>query len=423
VDAYSLRCKWLPKSEAELLEAFRDGTLEERNWCDVKRELDSNVELARDLASFSVDGGIVVVGIDEKSPGSPLSPVPLKGLCERIEQIARMRVDPPLQVTCTPVSSGTDDGSGYLIVRVPASALAPHQVQGIYYGRGDKTKIRLSDAEVARLHRRREEWNQDAGDLLDRHVAADPFADAQAYPHVFFVARPVAGWSEMCLDLAGGAEWRGRLRALVNGIGLDESLRAVRARMFPGQPADTFLGALRQQGKTERGAVLSNRPLPVTALAGDGQHTTTLEISEDGELRFLHVGAGGPREFNGIQYTGLYLEAVALIVRDMLTLARKVSDHSGHVAMWELGLAVTGIGGARAVTSNPRVFIDTYHQYPGSAYRRTARATVLDLEKAPGAVTGRLAGLLYRTLDITSSPWLGIPLEDPGTEAESEAAS
>ena len=89
--------------------------------------------------------------------------------------------------------------------------------------------------------------------------------------------------------------------------------------------------------------------------------------------------------------------------------------------MWELGLAVTGISGARAVASNPRAFVDTFHQYPGSAYRRTARATVLDLEKVPGAVTGRLAGLLYRTLDITSSPWLGIPLEDPGTEAESEA--
>jgi hypothetical protein len=417
--AYSLRCRWLPKSEAELLEAFRDGTLEERNWCDVKRQLDSNVELARDLASFSVDGGIVVVGIDEKSPGSPLFPVPLKGLCERIEQIARMRVDPPLQVTCTPVSSGMDDGSGYVIVRVPASALAPHQVLGIYYGRGDKTKIRLSDAEVARLHRRREEWNQDARELLDRHVAADPFADAQAYPHVFFVARPVAGWPEMCRDLAGDAEWRGQLRALVHGIGLDESLRAVRTRMFPGQPADTFLGGLRQLGKNERGAVLSNMRLP--GLGGDGRHATTLEISEDGELRFLHVGAGEPREFNGIQYTGLYLEAVALIVRDMLALARKVSEHSGHAAMWELGLAVTGISGARAVTSNRRVFVDTYHQYPGSAYRRTARATVLDLEKVPGAVTGRLAGLLYRTLDITSSPWLGIPLEDPDTEAESEA--
>jgi hypothetical protein len=171
--------------------------------------------------------------------------VPLKGLCERIEQIARMRVDPPLQVTCTPLSSGTDDGSGYVIVRVPASALAPHQVQGIYYGRGDKTKIRLSDAEVARLYRRREEWNQDARELLDRHVAADPFADAQAYPHVFFVARPVAGWPEMCRDLAGDAEWREQLRALVHGVGLDGPLRAVRTRMFPGQPADTFLRSVR----------------------------------------------------------------------------------------------------------------------------------------------------------------------------------
>lgn len=423
MDAYFLRHKWLPRSGAELLEAFRDGMLEERNWCDVKREVDSNVELARDLASFSVDGGIIVVGIDEKSPDDPLYPVPLKGLCERIEQIARLRVDPPLQVTCTPVSSGTDDGSGYVIARVPASALAPHQVQGIYYGRGDKTRTRLSDAEVARLHRRREEWNQDARELLDHHVAADPFADAQACPHVFFVARPVAGWPEMCRELAGDAEWRGQLRALMHDTGLDESLRALRTRMFPGQPAATFFGGLTQLGKTERGAVLSNRPLPVTALGGDGRFTTTLEISEDGELRFLHVGAGEPRQFNGIQYTGLYPETVALIVRDMLVLARKVSEYTGHAAMWELGLAVTGISGARAVASNQRVFIAMHHEYPGSVYRRTARATVLDLEKVPGAVTERVAGLLYRTLDISSSPWLSIPLKDPGSEAESGAGS
>jgi hypothetical protein len=421
MDAYSLRRKWLPRSEAELLEAFCDGTLEERNWCDVKREVDSNVELARDLASFSVDGGIIVVGIDEKSPGNPLYPVPLKGLCERIEQIAHRRVDPPLQVTCTPVNSGTDDGSGYVIARVPASALAPHQVQGIYYGRGDKTKIRLSDAEVARLHRRREEWNQNARELLDHHVAADPFADAQAYPHVSFVARPVAGWPEMCRDLAGEADWREQLRALMRDTGLDESLRALRTRMFPGQPADTFLGGLSQLGKTERGAVLSNRPLPVTALGGDGRFTTTLEISEDGELRFLHIGAAGePGQFNGIQYTGLRLEAVALIVRDMLVLARKISQRTGHTAMWEFGLAVTGISGARAMPSNPHVFV-VGHEYPGSAYRRTARATVLELEKVPGAVTERLAGMLYRSLDVSSSAWLSIPLEDPDVEAESEA--
>jgi hypothetical protein len=51
MDAYFLRRKWLPKSEAELLEAYRGGMLEERNWCDVKREVDSNVELARRRSS------------------------------------------------------------------------------------------------------------------------------------------------------------------------------------------------------------------------------------------------------------------------------------------------------------------------------------------------------------------------------------
>jgi hypothetical protein len=160
--------------------------------------------------------------------------------------------------------------------------------------------------------------------------------------------------------------------------------------------------------------------LPLVPQDGDGLNTTSLEISEDGELRFLYVGAGEPGLFNGIRHTVLYLEAVAFIVRDMLAFTLNVSNHTGHSAMWEFGLAVAGIRGARARASNPRVFTAEHHEYPGSTYWSTARATVLDLHKAPGAVTERLIGLLYRTLDLSSSAWFNIPLEDAETEQEPE---
>ena len=56
--------------------------LEERNWCDLNSSLapgeGANAELARDLASFSIDGSTLIIGLDEKEPGgSPLTPVDL----------------------------------------------------------------------------------------------------------------------------------------------------------------------------------------------------------------------------------------------------------------------------------------------------------------------------------------------------------
>lgn len=39
--------------------------------------------------------------------------------------------------------------------------------------------------------------------------------------------------------------------------------------------------------------------------------------------------------------------------------------------------------------------------FPAADYRRTTRVSVLELGRAPGAVTERLLGHLYRTFEIT----------------------
>jgi hypothetical protein len=145
MDEQPLRRRWIPTDEAVLRAAFDRGLFEERNWCELKREVGpgkgATTELARDLASLAVDGGTLIIGLDEKAPdGDPLHAVPLEGLAERVEQTSHMAVRPPLMVESTEIKSSGDPGSGYLVVHVPASPLAPHQVEGIYYGRGDRTK-------------------------------------------------------------------------------------------------------------------------------------------------------------------------------------------------------------------------------------------------------------------------------------------
>src|SRR6266699_521463 len=145
---------WVPRSEAELAMAAGQGVLEESHYLDVKREItagrNANKELARDIASFAVDGGLLIIGISEDVRANSLSlaPQPLAGLAERIEMVARTAADPPLAVLCSPIRSEQDPSLGYLVVRVPPSAMAPHMVDHRYLGRGDKTKLYLSDADV-----------------------------------------------------------------------------------------------------------------------------------------------------------------------------------------------------------------------------------------------------------------------------------
>lgn len=174
-----LRRKWMPTSETELFAAYKSGLLAEKNWCDLKAALgttaSANAELARDLASFATNGGTLIIGLNEKEPdGSPLTPIELtRGLSERIEQIAAMKVDPPLTVECVTLASDTDAGKGYVLVHVPASPLAPHQVEGKYLGRGDKTKRYLADSEVAALFRRRQQWDESAEGALRDFVQSN----------------------------------------------------------------------------------------------------------------------------------------------------------------------------------------------------------------------------------------------------------
>jgi hypothetical protein len=56
MDRHEQRRAVLPHDEDDLRAAFFDGRLDERAWCELKRELPppsrgSNLELARDLAS------------------------------------------------------------------------------------------------------------------------------------------------------------------------------------------------------------------------------------------------------------------------------------------------------------------------------------------------------------------------------------
>ena len=134
---------WPPRTEELLRRAADNKLLTESHTLDIKRELptsdSANRDIAKDIAAFSMDGGVIIIGVDEDTSPPSLHPVALDGLAERVEQIAATRVDEAVIVTSTAIEASTADGTGYLVVEVPASPRAPLMADGKYYGRGDKT--------------------------------------------------------------------------------------------------------------------------------------------------------------------------------------------------------------------------------------------------------------------------------------------
>jgi hypothetical protein len=398
-----LRRRWEPRSEAELLRAYNEGMLEERNWCDLKREIENtkgaNKELARDLASFSIDGGTLIIGLDETEPeGNPLHPVPLANLAERIEQIALNRVDPPLTVVSTPIKSEADESEGYLLVHIPSSAMAPHQVGSIYYGRGDKTKRPLPDSEVQRLFSRRAQWTKGIEETLRSAVLSDPFKSNGIHGHLFLVAAPVGGWQDGFQVIMDEPSWKSNLQNIRRLVTEDEAMAKTLGAMFPGEPISSHFSQMFTTRKTAHGILLTSRGvnMPYDHPAEGG--TLDLEVRENGEVRLFYGGAVRNRQGNGSEgqrEPRLYLVPLVRIVREFIKAIVELSNMVGYAAMWDIGVTITDLKGAYGVGAS-QFGASSAYVWSDESYERTTRTSVTELEKMPALTTGRLIKSLLR---------------------------
>ncbi|MGC5173271.1 helix-turn-helix domain-containing protein [Microbacterium sp. DT81.1] len=163
---------WFPRTDSDIQLAITEGSLSETKYLDAKRESgDTNsarAETAKDMASFALDGGSLIIGVEEdkKTGAFSLAPQPLAGLPEKLEQIAANRIDPPLFIRVTEIASASDPSRGYVLVEIPPSPTAPHMVDSRYFARGDRTTRKLTDAEVVRFHSQRHGQEERLGALL-----------------------------------------------------------------------------------------------------------------------------------------------------------------------------------------------------------------------------------------------------------------
>jgi hypothetical protein len=302
-----------------------------------------------------VDGGSIIVGLEERKVQGDVvrHPVPLAGLPERIESIARTIPDPPLPVITTVIRSDADATLGYVVVHIPRSGLAPHMVEEVYFGRGDKQKIRLDNSSVTRLHAQQRDVERDIERQVLAYVDRDPVpADVRKNPHLFVVAEPVAPRAEMLLDAVHGAGWQQRFEALVDEAFLPLPLMS---RDMTPDLDDATVAARRPDGA----ALTSVHLLPDRTLEPprDGyrhwEDVIEIELSDQGGIR-VFLARFGDTMPDGTEI--VFDVAAPLFTRRVVHIARAVGDCAGYLGPWMLGIAATNIAGRVAFSLSRNMF-------------------------------------------------------------------
>jgi hypothetical protein len=392
--------RWQPRSVADVQAAIDDGTLGERHWLDVKETVGSSdgakKELARDVASFANDGGGLIIGVaEDKATGAlSLAPVELAGFAERIDQVVRSRCDPPLYVQCHPLVDPANATHGVLLVEVPPSPLAPHMVEGTYYGRNDKTKHKLTDAEVANLHARRTARQLTGEQVIAREIARSPIAPTdQTLSHLFVVAQPLASPPDLLTPLIGNKR---KLWALIT--------EANKSVPDSGQISPHLGLVMSNYEPRPRGAgfhsdaIVGRRFQPQRKLAHE-ESQLDVEVGDDGTVVLFCAGTSLTRNHGIPDDERQYIHGVAVVVltRVVLAIAAKLGSTAGYAGRWLLAVGLNNLRGRFAGYALSRAGVE-FPPYSEDDYVQATEAVTAELLAQPGAVTARLMYRLLRAL-------------------------
>ncbi len=397
--------RWQPRSESDLIAAIEARVLEETHHLEVKRELGSNKELARDLASFAIDGGALLVGVDEDKEARRWipAPMPLAGLSERVELVARHSIDPPLNVMPRVIpADGPDVSRGYLLIEISPSASAPHLVGGIYYGRGSTTRDRLSDAQVVVLHAQRENVEARANALLEEEIERDPVdRHLRIFGHLYLIAQPRAARPDVAVRLVRSSDAGRRLVQLV-AIDAEQDIPSKVAELGPTPRYATKTYSVADGlalTTPEAGPGRSFFVATGTAAALAEKGLLDIEFREDGGIRVTVGHATTGYQASSTDPPKHIREAAVLgYCFRLLRWAREVGDATGYHGGWLLGVAATSLRGGRGLLWASDIEVEQRPVYDRDDYRQVTTATYAEIGSAPADVVDRLAGRLLRAL-------------------------
>jgi hypothetical protein len=382
--------------------AAQAGVLAETAWLELKEAVPAtskgaNTELAKDLASLTVDGGTLIVGVRDKTHEVVGTNEGADGLRDRIIAVAHGRISPPVFLDPVVIEHVSDTSLCLVVVPVPASPQAPHMVDDRYWGRSAQGKRALSDAEVERLIVDRRRRQSDLGsDLEALSDTLDPIeVGERRYGHQFMIARPL-GYTGRTLSDALGGKFAPQV--------LNEAW-SFRPQWPP------FSGGLTDVLTHPDGILLGHGG----SLTGDDPgevFTVRLLLRDDGAIEMCCGGGTRPRDWREgsseqVVSPGQVLESA----HSVLALAEHLgSEYLGFWGEWELAIRLTGLRGLLPIDAYDEMRMQRFHPYPHDIYFRAARASTRDLESQTPAVVERLVGPLLRGLGVARRY---LPYESP----------
>ncbi|MEU1523973.1 ATP-binding protein [Nocardia rhamnosiphila] len=384
--------------------ASNSGLFDETQWVERKKDIPpksgpANLELARDLASLSVDGGVLIVGITDSQKGTPgtVTGTADAGLADRIAQVAQGRVSPPLNVMVNRFPDPTDPARAVLLVTVPASAGAPHMVDGSYWGRSENGKCKLSDGDVRRL-------------LGDRQARAAGFKERLAAVQDDLNIEPTdpkVRWMHLLLEPT--AQPQSSITETLDKVGLIQFFQKA-----------TPEGLQDQYGLR---SLLHSVPHPDGHLARTwhdddinsqrDERRTIVLIEDSGAWKFStgHTicplgGSHDPDSGQTVLRAGFMLKKIHSVFAAAAYLSTELCPINSD---WTIGLKVGSLLGIEPVENHS----DRYaggRPYPKEDYVGVISSTTQELAAQPAAVVERLTGNLLRGFGIKDRY---LPYEDP----------
>jgi hypothetical protein len=394
--------RWTPHAWSDVVEAATGGLLDESHWVDLKQELPAgkrthNTELAQDLASLAVDGGLLVVGIeDHDSRAGKVCGVELARLADRVDQVARDKVRPSLVVRSHEVPDPDRPGWGCLLVHVPPSSQAPHMVDYVYYGRGDRANVRLGDEQVRAIIEGRRRSRTDVLVELRRMADDDPIAaDERQLGHLYLLAQPETAAEEALVGLLARGDAARVIQELLGSVGREG-----------GSPTGFAPDVHRLLDRVPRAEGLALTSY--SAEEGPRREQTLLElvVREDGGIR-LTCGKGTDA-FPPIGFPPADEPPTAVIAMLVLGLAHSVAalagrladEHAAYQGQWRLGIRMDRLRGAVPLDFLQDPFRRLGNPYTRDDYERVTSASTEELVNAPHTVAERLVAPLLRGLGI-----------------------
>lgn len=368
-------------------------------------------EMAKDIAALAVDGGTLVIGLQEDKPtgrATALTPIAVQGVAERIDQACTYRIEPPLQVEIRDdLRDPADETRGLVLVDVPASPLAPHMVDGRYYGRDNRIARPLNDAEVLRLHHLRE---RDV-DLVERELAASWKSAGRVIEGNGRLAAVAAHLGarrpQVLRDQLAGQNWWTWLQERQDAS--DQRIRELLAGTSPLAQlvyAD-WSGFSRSSGRNNErvaGGVAWRYERP-------GRCALSVEVLESGTVRLaadrLVVPEGGPGGETGRRILN-QIEAMTMVMH-MVGLMSEIAEQAGIKGTAGLGLVIDGTDGAiptmpfGPARNNPFAYFavrDGLSPFTADEYRQTTLVTTTELAGDLGPAMDRLFGPLLRSAGL-----------------------